>query len=64
MNKQKYVSLERNATVTEKISEGNHNMTLVLAHLAKPVSRKQKTVLESLNLPKVKKISKRKQSLA
>lgn len=64
MNKQKCVSLERNATVTEKISEGNHNMTLVLAHLAKPVSRKQKIVLESLNLPKVKKISKRKQSLA
>lgn len=64
MNKHKCVSLERNATVTEKISEGNHNMTLVLAHLAKPVSRKQKIVLESLNLPKVKKISKRKQSLA
>lgn len=58
MNKQKCVSLERNATVTEKISEGNHNMTLVLAHLAKPVSRKQKIVLESLNLPKVKKYPK------
>lgn len=58
MNKQKCVSLERNATVTEKISEGNHNMTLVLAHLAKPVSRKQKTVLESLNAPKVKKYPK------